>query len=166
MKLCSLRVTRVTRRVCLAMALTVALLAGGVAVRAAAAAPTENPKSNSANDAKEKAKARPAPRKTGLLINDPTACQGYTLLASANSTMTYLIDMQGRIVRTWKSDCNPGLSAVPAGERQLAADGSSPQPSILWRRGRRASPGVHLGWQNRVAIYLLHPHTIAQPQRL
>ena len=100
MKLCSLRVTRVTRRVCLAMALTVALLAGGVAVRAAAAAPTENPKSNSAKDAKEKAKAQPAPGKTGLLVNDLKACRGYTLLASANSTMTYLIDMQGRVVRT------------------------------------------------------------------
>ena len=33
----------------------------------------------------------------GLLINDPRASQGYTLLAPANSMNTYLIDTEGRI---------------------------------------------------------------------
>jgi hypothetical protein len=53
-------------------------------------------------------KAKP---KTGLLINDPKASKGYTLIASANSNNTYLVDLEGRVVQTWKSDCNPGQSA-------------------------------------------------------
>lgn len=47
----------------------------------------------------------------GLLLNDASACRGYTLLAPQNSTNTYLIDMQGRVVRMWKSDCTPGANA-------------------------------------------------------
>ena len=57
--------------------------------------------------------AKPAKKDAtlGLLVHDPKASPGYTLLAPANSTNTYLIDMEGRVVNTWKSDCQPGLSA-------------------------------------------------------
>jgi hypothetical protein len=48
---------------------------------------------------------------TGLLVNEPNASEGYTLIAPINSTNTYLVDMEGRVVRSWKSDCNPGQSA-------------------------------------------------------
>ncbi len=47
----------------------------------------------------------------GLIINEPAAFQGYTLVAPMNSTSTYLIDMEGRIVNEWKSDYTPSLSA-------------------------------------------------------
>src|SRR6516165_4327752 len=47
---------------------------------------------------------QPPRPKLGLLVQDARACPGYTLLAPTNSTATYLIDMQGRVVRTWKSD--------------------------------------------------------------
>src|SRR5262249_21302721 len=40
--------------------------------------------------------------KIGLTVNDPKAFQGYTLLAPMTSTRTYLIDMKGRVVRTWE----------------------------------------------------------------
>ena len=55
----------------------------------------------------------PAPGevKVGLLANDPAAFQGYTLVAPMMSTETYLIDMQGRVVHSWKSDHPPALSA-------------------------------------------------------
>ncbi|HVS39557.1 MAG TPA: aryl-sulfate sulfotransferase, partial [Gemmataceae bacterium] len=43
--------------------------------------------------------------------NDPKASPGYTLIAPSNSNNTYLIDMEGRVVNTWKSDTPPGLSA-------------------------------------------------------
>src|SRR5262249_33654892 len=43
--------------------------------------------------------------------NLPQAFQGYTLLAPTKSTKTYLIDMEGRIVRTWASDFTPAMSA-------------------------------------------------------
>src|SRR5437660_451720 len=48
-----------------------------------------------------------AKAKVGLSVNDARACQGYTLLAPMQSTKTYLIDNQGRVVRTWESDCTP-----------------------------------------------------------
>jgi len=52
-----------------------------------------------------------APPKVGLVLNDPRAFQGYTLLAPLTSTKTYLIDIRGRVVRTWESDCKPGWGA-------------------------------------------------------
>jgi hypothetical protein len=59
-----------------------------------------------------KDKGKRAAVKLGLHLNDvKKACQGYTLLAPANSTTTYLLDMEGRVVKTWQSDCKPGHSA-------------------------------------------------------
>jgi Arylsulfotransferase (ASST) len=55
--------------------------------------------------------SKPAPVKLGLSVNDLKAFQGYTLLAPMTSTKTYLIDMHGRVVRTWESDSPPALSA-------------------------------------------------------
>jgi hypothetical protein len=61
---------------------------------------------------KSKDKGKRPAVKLGLNLNDPKkACRGYTLLAPANSTTTYLIDMEGRVVKTWQSDCKPGHSA-------------------------------------------------------
>jgi hypothetical protein len=45
---------------------------------------------------------------TGLLIHDPRAWSGYTLLAPISSTTTYLIDMDGEVVHTWESDATAG----------------------------------------------------------
>ena len=55
--------------------------------------------------------ANAAPVKLGLAVNDPRAFQGYTLIAPTTSTNTYLIDMQGKVVKTWKSDYIPACSA-------------------------------------------------------
>lgn len=65
--------------------------------------------------------------KLGLHLNDPKAFQGYTLLAPMNSTKTYLIDMQGRVVHTWESDCTPALSAY------LLENGHLLRPGALGR---------------------------------
>lgn len=40
----------------------------------------------------------------GLLQNREGALQGYTLLAPQESKMTYLLDMNGKVVNEWKSD--------------------------------------------------------------
>ena len=45
--------------------------------------------------------------KLGLAVNKPDAFKGYTLLAPMGSTKTYLIDMEGKVVRTWKSEAPP-----------------------------------------------------------
>ncbi len=44
--------------------------------------------------------------KLGLSINDPRAFRGYTLLNPMNKKTTYLIDMEGRVVKTWESEHN------------------------------------------------------------
>lgn len=73
----------------------------------------------------------------GLLYSDPShSFEGYTLFAPSRSTMTYLIDSQGRVVHTWQSDYTPGQSAY------LLEDGSllrtaAPQPGQVanWAPG-------------------------------
>ena len=52
-----------------------------------------------------------APSKLGLQLNDPRAFQGYTLVAPLNGKKTYLIDMQGRVVRAWESKYTAGQEA-------------------------------------------------------
>jgi hypothetical protein len=52
----------------------------------------------------KKAKANPS-------VNDPRAFQGYTLISPLKSNTTYLIDMQGKVVRKWKTDCTPAHAA-------------------------------------------------------
>jgi hypothetical protein len=49
-------------------------------------------------------------QRTGVIINDEGSFKGYTLFAPINSTTTYLIDNEGRIINTWKSDYRPGHS--------------------------------------------------------
>ena len=49
--------------------------------------------------APEKAKAGAPPgAKLGLILNDPKAFRGYTVLNPMNKKTTYLIDMEGRVV--------------------------------------------------------------------
>jgi hypothetical protein len=59
--------------------------------------------------AQEKGKGPAA--KVGLQINDPKALQGYTLFSPLQSSKTYLIDMQGKVVRTWEGAGNPASCA-------------------------------------------------------
>lgn len=54
---------------------------------------------------------RPARAKLGLSINQPAAFQGYTLLAAMGARNTYLIDMEGKVVRTWTSESPPAMCA-------------------------------------------------------
>jgi hypothetical protein len=73
--------------------------------------------------------------KDGLSIHQPGAFQGYTLVAPMNSTSTYLIDMEGRIVREWKSDYTPALSAY------LLENGHLLRPAVQ-RAGGFSGPGA------------------------
>ncbi len=51
-----------------------------------------------------------APRTVGLFRNDAKAFRGYTLFAPKHNTITYLIDNEGLVVRSWKSEYEPGQS--------------------------------------------------------
>ncbi len=76
-------------------------------------------------------KAAPAKSKGGLLVKDAKACKGYTLLAPSHSTTTYLIDMEGRVVRSWESDCTPGFSAYLLENGNLLRTGAIPNPPFF-----------------------------------
>ena len=56
-------------------------------------------------------KARNPVKVAQLTINDPKALQGYTLFSPLKSNKTYLIDMQGKVVRTWEGAGNPASCA-------------------------------------------------------
>jgi hypothetical protein len=49
-------------------------------------------------------------KKNGLIRNDPGAFDGYTLFTPLHSTTTYLVDMAGKVVNTWKDQYTPGQS--------------------------------------------------------
>jgi hypothetical protein len=98
----------------LAIVFAVAL---GAFVLTASNGKAQNPQDKAASSqgkgdrAKGDAKAsKSTETKAGLFLNDPRAYQGYTLIAPLMSTNTYLLDMQGRIVQTWATKCNPGAS--------------------------------------------------------
>jgi len=68
--------------------------------------------------------ASPDPGKTvGPQIKGSGAFVGYTLLAPKHYTTTYLIDVSGQVVHTWKSAYVPGQSAylLPNGNLLRAA---------------------------------------------
>ncbi|HEV3444726.1 MAG TPA: aryl-sulfate sulfotransferase [Gemmataceae bacterium] len=49
--------------------------------------------------------------KLGVIVNKPNAFPGYTLIFPLESTTTYLIDMQGRLTRSWESKYTAGQDA-------------------------------------------------------
>lgn len=74
-------------------------------------------------------------KSAGLLVNDPRACQGYTLLAPIFSTNSYLLDMSGRVVKTWKSDYEPGQVAYLLDNGHLLRAGSLARRNQAFRAG-------------------------------
>ena len=107
-----------------------------------------------AQDADPKAKAAdkaapPAPKvKLGVVVDDPKALQGYTLLNTINSKNVYLLDHAGRVVHSWKPETNTShccyllpdgnlLRPAELGGREKAF-GGGPAPSA----GSRNSPGM------------------------
>jgi hypothetical protein len=91
----------------------------------------QDPGPDKAKNTADKSRPEPPKPKLGLLVNEPNACTGYTLLAPTNSTQTYLIDMQGRVVQSWKSDCIPGLSAYLLENGNLLRTGQIPNPPFF-----------------------------------
>src|SRR5262249_26813384 len=102
-----------------ALGLTMALMIGAAAERTTAQPPGP--------PRPEPAKAG-AP-KAGVSVNDAKSYRGYTLVAPMNSTKTYLIDMDGRVVKTWESDTQPALTAY------LLEDGHLLRPGNAGRGG-------------------------------
>jgi hypothetical protein len=112
------RVTRPATVLCVAAALTLLLGIGASRTNAGTSADDAPPaKADPKPD-------KPAPPKLGLLINEPKAYQGYTLLLPLMSTNAYLMDMQGKVVRTWETKCNPAASGYLLENGHLLRTGS------------------------------------------
>jgi hypothetical protein len=82
--------------------------------------------------------AGPATTGEGLIRNDPGAFQGYTLLSPLQSKSTFLIDMQGRVIKSWDADATPSSIAY------LLENGNVLRPSVLANSpfgGRTAGAG-------------------------
>src|SRR5262249_31919673 len=132
------RLIRLVTLVGVATALTLAIGVGALQVNAGSPQDAPQPPKKDASPSK------PAPPKLGLLTNDPKAFQGDTLLTSMMSTKTYLIDMHGRVVRTWESDCQPALTAYLLENGHLSRPGTlgKGQPAFGGPPGFGGGPGA------------------------
>lgn len=108
-------------------------------------------------------KAQTGPAKLGIQVNDPKAFQGYTLLGTLNSTKTYLVDMEGKVVNAWTSDCSLGGSTFLLENGNLLRAGTVPIHSFgnnLGAGGRfqEQSWDGKLVWDLRVFSEMHMPH--------
>lgn len=72
----------------------------------------------------------------GLIERQPAAQPGYTLFSPMNYTATYLIDNDGRLVKTWQSNFRPGLMAYLTPDGHLVRSAvAPPQPRYALARG-------------------------------
>jgi hypothetical protein len=143
MELHSSQITRLD--VLLGRTLAVLLVLGMLGALASAhddtTTPTVPDKSKSAkikDGAAKKAEPKATAAKLGLLLNDSRALQGFTLLAPMDSTNTYLLDMEGKVVHTWKSDCVPALCPLLLDNGHLLRPGSIGMDCLVFGPG----PGV------------------------
>src|SRR5688572_22765136 len=79
--------------------------------------------------------APPAAAKRGLLRNEPGSLEGYTLIAPMRGNKTYLIDMEGRVVRTWESKYTPALCAYLLENGNLLRPAALEGDESFFRRG-------------------------------
>ncbi len=100
--------------------------------------PDKSKSAKSKDGVAKKEAPKSSPPKVGLLLNDPKAFQGFTLLAPMTSTDTYLLDMEGKVVHTWKSDCMPALSPILLENGHLLRPGSIGMDALVFGPG----PGV------------------------
>jgi len=72
--------------------------------------------------------AGPATQGIGLIRNDPGAFAGYTLVSPLQSKSTFLIDMNGLVVKTWATDSTPSSIAYLLDSGDLLRSGLAPNP--------------------------------------
>jgi hypothetical protein len=70
----------------------------------------------------------PATQGVGLIRNDPGTFAGYTLVSPLQSTSTFLIDMNGRVVKEWATDSTPSSIAYLLESGNLLRAGLAPNP--------------------------------------
>jgi len=89
---------------------------------------------------------------TGVIINEEGAFEGYTLFAPIDSTITYLIDNEGRVVNMWKSDYRPGHSVYLLGDGHLLRTGAmGPRGNSTFRTGGSGGHVQKFTWDGELA---------------
>jgi hypothetical protein len=68
----------------------------------------------------------PATQGVGPIRNDPGAFVGYTLISPLQSKSTFLIDMNGRVVKSWDTDSTPSSIAYLLDSGNLLRAGLAP----------------------------------------
>src|SRR5688572_3288985 len=63
----------------------------------------------------------------GVRVKTDAATPGYLLFAPLNSDTTFLIDNDGQVVRTWKSDVSPGAAVVMLDNGNIVRAGFEPK---------------------------------------
>src|SRR5262245_21864744 len=145
MRLRSSRCVRLGLQLGRAAAILVAL--GALTAPASPQGDAKPKQATTKDGAAKKEQPRPAPVKLGLHVNGPRAFQGYTLLAPFDSPHTYLLDMQGKVVQTWTSDCTPALFPMLLDNGHLLRPGSIGSDSRVFG----SHPGIggrvqEIGW--------------------
>ncbi len=90
-------------------------------------------------------------RATGVIINDEESFKGYTLFAPINSTMTYLIENEGRIINIWKSDYRPAHSVYLLENGHLLRTGAmGPSGNSTFRGGGSGGHVQEFTWHGEL----------------
>jgi hypothetical protein len=92
----------------------------------------------------------PATTGFGLIRNDPGAFQGYTLVSPLQSKSTFLIDMEGRIVRSWDTDATPSSVAYLLENGNLLRPAAYPNPPFGGRTAGAGGKVQELAWNGDV----------------
>ena len=66
----------------------------------------------------------------GLFLNDAQAFRGYTLFAPLRANTTYLIDNDGKLVRSWQSSYQPGNAVYLLENGHLLRTGNARNPTF------------------------------------
>ena len=80
----------------------------------------------------------PLPAKVGLIKNTDKAFKGYNLIAPLPLGTTWLVDMEGRIVHSWKTEYQPGNSVYLLPNGNLLR---SVKPPNVWGFGQGGAGG-------------------------
>jgi hypothetical protein len=103
-----------------------------------------------AQEASQSAKEKSPASRTGVSINELGSYRGYTLIFPLQSKNTYLIDMDGRIVRTWESNYTAGQDAYLLENGHLLRAGKLRDKEALFAGSGAGGRIQEFGWDGQL----------------
>lgn len=85
----------------------------------------------------------------GLIRNLPQAFQGYTIVSPLRSTNTFLVDMKGEVVHTWKGGYTPTFGVYLLDNGNLLRAGHDPN-NFYYREGGQGGIIQEISWDGTV----------------